>query len=746
MPFISIGEPATIDQACSEINLIIKASKKNSDFELVEVRTSTVAGDTAIFDCTSQEIGNKNAVGISCRERLAIIFAPSADGGFPYSIRALRSGFPLTMHQNSVQEGAPPSLCMYLEPWEAVERTWTPEAFLKRIHWWLVTASRKGFQTKSQPIEQLYFKSPISVVLPRKLGREGELSFLLDASALFPAKGKDCFIRCSEGNFDPLHACHVIEAPSVPEGPILPMPYTLGALENQLQDRGSRFIDKFLQLIKSGIPQDGLDRTNKPNYWTGHTLLILRIPIRRMPEGEPGRIEQKGFLTDSGILEIGAAGGVLSTIDKNRYYKNYSIGQKETTAPNNWKAITIWPVEVLEPLDRKDAQLISALEEEESEINGMIAGVGALGSNLVQIWARECWGIWTLVDDDHIRPHNLARHITDDTAVGFPKAEVVTATINNIYPSHSEKHKAVVAKANTYLAQEFATRPIPFDIIVDTTTTLGFPRDLSNISSAKRAASAFITPTGMGSVLLLEDTDRRIRLDSLEAQYYRHIITSTWGEKHLEGNLSQISVGASCRDISMALSSEVIELHSAILARQIRKRVSMPEASIVVYDLDDTNGSVNAHILEIQDTMRIHSGDWEILLDSGIANKSFELRENSLPNETGGIIVGYHDLKMRRMTIVDILPEPKDSSTSTDFFIRGRAGALEEVLEIRRRTAEVVDYIGEWHSHTGGFPCIPSEIDLKAIESMDTEAKEDGLPFLMLIVGEGSLCPIITSK
>jgi len=745
MLYSSIGEPATADQSCEEIAQLIKASKKNSNFKFVEVRTSNFVGDTAIFDCTSQEIGNKNIVGISCRERLAITFVPSVDGNFPYVIRALRSGFPLTMHQNYVQDGAPPSLCMYLESWEALERTWTPETFLKRIHWWLVTASRKGFQTQTQPIEQLFFKSPISVILPRKLGREGELTFSLDSSTLIPVIGKDCFVRCTEGNIDPLNACYVIEAPSVLEGPILPMPFTLGALETQIQDRGSGFIEKFFQFIKATV-KDGLERPPSSNFWTSHTLLILRIPIRRSLESEPGKIEQKGFLIDSGMLEIGIAGGVLNTIDRKHYFRNYSIGLKETTLPDKWKEITICPVELLEPLDRKDAQRISTLMDEGSEINGMIAGVGALGSNLVQIWAREAWGVWTLVDDDHIRPHNLARHIADNTAVGFSKVEVVATIINNIYPSHSEKHKAVAAKANDYLAQEYANRSIPFDIIIDTTTTLGFPRDLSRMSSAKRGASAFITPSGLGSILMLEDNDRQIRLDSLEAQYYRNIINSTWGEKHLEGNLSQISVGASCRDISMALSNEVIQLHSAILARQIRKRASMPEASIVIYEIEDSSGAVNAHALEIQHSIRTHYGDWEILLDTGIANRGFKLRETSLPNETGGIIVGYHDLKMKRITIVDILPEPKDSSASTDFFVRGRTGVLKEMLEIRRRTAEIVDYIGEWHSHSGDFPCSPSEVDLKAIESMNTEAMKDGLPFLMLIVCERNMCPIVTSE
>lgn len=120
------------------------------------------------------------------------------------------------------------------------------------------------------------------------------------------------------------------------------------------------------------------------------------------------------------------------------------------------------------------------------------------------------------------------------------------------------------------------------DLLIDATTTLAASRDLSDFDLEKmpRLASAFLTPSGWDSVLLMEDKNRTIRLSELEPQYYRAIINKGWGNNHLSGHHGEISVGAGCRDVSMVISYELISLHSAIFARQIRKRVDEPKACI----------------------------------------------------------------------------------------------------------------------------------------------------------------------
>jgi len=59
-------------------------------------------------------------------------------------------------------------------------------------------------------------------------------------------------------------------------------------------------------------------------------------------------------------------------------------------------------------------------------------------------------------------------------------------------------------------------------------------------------AWAFLPPSGRGAGLLMEDAQRRYRAASLEAQYYRAVLTQPWGESHLD-SAAQVRTGAGCR-------------------------------------------------------------------------------------------------------------------------------------------------------------------------------------------------------
>src|SRR5208337_3287968 len=59
-------------------------------------------------------------------------------------------------------------------------------------------------------------------------------------------------------------------------------------------------------------------------------------------------------------------------------------------------------------------------------------GVGALGSQAVAKLVRGGFGSWTLVDNDHLLPHNVARHELPECFVGFPKALAMQMLGNNI--------------------------------------------------------------------------------------------------------------------------------------------------------------------------------------------------------------------------------------------------------------------------------------------------------------------------
>ena len=140
--YIKFGEPLKSSQYGK---LTIDAAKKifcaiqtHQEFELVELRNLDEGrsfSEIVVVDCTNDGVPSKNDVGIKYRERLGLRFFKHP-GKLP-EIRTLRSDFPVTFHQNHVSSGEPLSLCIYFEPWSAIEHTWTAQKHLGRIQWWL---------------------------------------------------------------------------------------------------------------------------------------------------------------------------------------------------------------------------------------------------------------------------------------------------------------------------------------------------------------------------------------------------------------------------------------------------------------------------------------------------------------------------------------------------------------------------------------------------------------------------------
>ncbi|MGY2143743.1 Mov34/MPN/PAD-1 family protein, partial [Pseudomonas azotoformans] len=80
-----------------------------------------------------------------------------------------------------------------------------------------------------------------------------------------------------------------------------------------------------------------------------------------------------------------------------------------------------------------------------------------------------------------------------------------------------------------------------------------------------------------------------------------------------------------------------------------------------------------------------------------------------------------------------------DSQASPCHFIRGKEGQQETLKECHQRTANIVDYIGEWHSHPQGCPSTPSQDDKNLLASLTRRMSADGLPMLMVIVAGDSI-------
>jgi integrative and conjugative element protein (TIGR02256 family) len=192
--------------------------------------------------------------------------------------------------------------------------------------------------------------------------------------------------------------------------------------------------------------------------------------------------------------------------------------------------------------------------------------------------------------------------------------------------------------------------------------------------------------------------------------------------------------GNSCRDISVQLSQDDFAIWSGFASKKIRELVTQSSAGITIFYRKDYN--IRTIVCRIYNINITTINGWRIMFDDYIINKMSESRIKSLPNETGGILLGNIDTYYKHCYIVDIVRSPLDSEEQQNFYIRGYYNLYAIIENVEKTTLEQIGYIGEWHSHPKGCSVNPSTLDIAAYSRIQDEMEKDALPAIMMIVGD----------
>lgn len=736
-------EEAHPDSFClPRAKALVSAVQEAEDYTLVQLLSRPLPdkkkAEVLIVDVVCDGVPSQNQVGIKYSERLAL-WVPDDEAAL-VEVLALRRSFPVLIHQNNGTRNGPASLCLYFEPISTVTRTWTPQRFLRRIQWWLEQSAKGELHPADQPVEHLFFASNFELVLPwnfDELRHKGDIKMALVRSPSRPDGGCTFCLKPigSGSNLSKGLASYIeLTLPSLVQGLVERDPCTLGELSDLLAQRGANLLPQLNAALSDGIGSDGLPMGVTETC----VVIILHIPMVRELGGEVQRIARRAFFISENLHQLGVKTGALILHDK-QYYAVAAKIEGSFLAPDpvtEWKNESIFPMSVLQFPDRAAALKQSSVNHKSP--HGVLIGGGSLGSAMLNLWTRSGWGEWSVIDKDHVKPHNLVRHIAFADHIGELKCNVA-AELSTAATDGAVKVTAINGDACDLGAQTIQESLRNANLIVDASAALDFPRQSSFQSNLPRHATVFITPNGNGSVLMMEDHDRKIRLRSLEAQYYRALIRQPWGARHLDGNLSTYWSGASCRDISVAMPYSRVMVHASTLAEQVMLNTQADAARIRVWDRDAQTGGISTYEIEPIPERQLDFGDLAVFFDEGLAAHLNVLRLSALPNETGGVLLGYYDFNVNAIVIVDALPAPTDSQASYSSFDRGTDGLLAAVQEASRRTADIVGYIGEWHSHPPGHAATPSRDDLVQLVEISLGMHMDGLPALQLIVGEDEI-------
>lgn len=729
-------EAVPADLATPQLLELLAACDAHPHFDIVELRLLEGGGPYVgiVVDVGDGTVAGQNSAGIWPRERLCLSFRPGQPT--PAEVRALRPDFPDVLHLNGVVEGEPASLCLY-ENWGFTERQWTAQFHLRQILSWLGRTAEGTLHAHDQALEQLFYGTGLRLILPadfesylenpekpfylRSAGRRGGAAHLI-ASLVKPTD--------QALPYEPIS----LLLPAVENRPIQSPPSTLGGLEDRLQTLGTTLQPQLKEAVSNYARQIGERTLN------GQEEVLLLTCIPRMRNKKVERLDIRGFVLATGLEELGISIDVLARgRPGERAYPVVSLAEGGTFAGESasWRDIKVTPVDVIFMPDRDNAQRLSGVDPDTAEFRGVLAGVGSLGSLLADTWVREAWGHWDYIDPDTVAPHNVIRHEARVGQVGWTKVDYARASAHLTFDIEDKEGQVIFAKANDFDNPSVLGCLTGADLLVDASTTIEVPRDWSE-RELPRSASVFFTPSGMSAVLLLEDQARSMRLSSIEAQYYRGILNEKWGQGHLQTSPG-VRVGGGCRDHSVILSNELTRLHGSNLARRLRKAVAGPDAAISVWTLDDGTGAVEAHTVAVRPYRSCQCGPWSVRWDEGLEDQIRTIRQTHLPAETGGVLVGVTDHKLRTITLVDACRPPSDSQSDETSFTRGKSGVLDELNRCEELTRGMVRYVGDWHSHPEGYPATPSGLDVVLLATLADRLAEDGVPAVMLIVAEDEI-------
>jgi Prokaryotic E2 family A/ThiF family/Prokaryotic homologs of the JAB domain len=710
-----------------------KAIQYNHSFKLISIYSGQKDGEK--FECfkltVNSDVPQVPKADIRPTESLLIFFRES-DSWFP-EVLANRKDFPIVPHLNRTTDGNPKSLCLYSETFSDKQLTWTGEDFLNRIQIWLKGTSRNNLHQDNQPLEPFFHHDSWEIIIPDELTkiqdkkdkyligtlieREKEKSLLLD---LYSKEEVD---ELKKKNIKPFRVLHLKCNPQV-HGLIANTPPSIIQLDKLLEPTNINLIRDLREFIKS-IYNENPSQNQNDDF----VLILIEIPLKRSQEKKIEHIDFWGFIPDQQLKSLGLK------IDALHNLEGQIVPFENLGEPKEFNEDV--PIQILKPIldiNRQKSQVYNELSNKNIDQKFLMVGVGALGSHLLNNFARMGFGKWTITDKDHLLPHNLCRHILTNRHIGHYKAECVSSFLSEIYPNERfifPFHQDILKAEEN---EEFLQSLKNAKAIIDSSASLPVLRKIAADLPCKRAISIFLTPSGKDGVLLAEDDKRKISLDSLEAQYFRWITETKLGKNHLT-KPNNMRFAGGCGDISSRISYEDIVLFSTVLSRRIRETLNDKNGLIEIWGFN-SDFSLNYVNPPIYSTRKMSASNWKVIFDDYILGKVTKLRKDNLPNETGGPLIGYFDTFRKRIYVVDAYPAPSDSKSSPTGFIRGTRGLKKRFEDITKRTLNRVDFIGDWHSHPRGVSVRPSNDDKKLLNSHALEMGKAGLPGLILIVGD----------
>lgn len=389
-------------------------------------------------------------------------------------------------------------------------------------------------------------------------------------------------------------------------------------------------------------------------------------------------------------------------------------------------------------------EILEAVSGEKALPALAIIGFGALGSALADYAVRGGANQLTVIDNDTLLSHNIARHRGRLVEVRHNKAQVASAISQSIAQDVEVKTETLDFLILNDEDREAALQGR--ELIIDATANAQVRSQLS----IPKASNAVLMRTeifdrGRLGVTMLTRRDSPHTLNML----YRQLVATAQTDKSVAAWLKyeasrsfaeeELILGFGCRSLTTKMPAYKIDAHAAAAFAFGRSRLDdLPTPKIALHELDEQGLSLGVRIIEPGGVVAFEGRDaqsrWRIVVTESAIEDLHRQRLAKAPIETGGYLYGAIDEAAREIAIVWASPEPPGTTASATHLDLGPQGLTGEEKAFLRRTSGRLPPIGTWHAHPAGAP-VDSAKDRATLNRFKHEDAARGLPTVMVITG-----------
>lgn len=365
-----------------------------------------------------------------------------------------------------------------------------------------------------------------------------------------------------------------------------------------------------------------------------------------------------------------------------------------------------------------------------------IIGCGSVGSKLALHFARTGARILAVSDNGLLQPHNMARHALARVPFLQFKAPELADELSRLGATPKYFIGNVIYALDT---PNDLLRVVPAQtkLVVNTTASRLVREALSGCAGGKiKAKIAEITLFGRGDggFVLAEGAAGNPSLLQLEASLYA---TVTKREQQLlfdpASGLKQIQIGDGCGSLTMPMTDARLSAMTAMATEELSHMVTSGatgNGQAVIGVRDRSGLSTTWRRIEVPafHRVRVEGGDWTLDISDEVVRSIREEIAAYPAVETGGLLIGTCNSRLRTITVVGILPAPEDSVRSANVFVLGTKGLKRMVSQRFRDSGGSLFDVGTWHSHLVDQEA--SELDWTTAKSL---AQERPPPAVLLI-------------